>query len=574
VSAPQTCAGCGKRPVAFKGNKYCFKCRRPGRGPRQAPPCRRCGSVQDYYSAGLCARCHQYAPQGPQSCRDCLAFGVRRLNGYLCRRCFGWRQKHPEVAPCAVCGEDKPIGRGRLCRLCWQTASDAHVTERRLHPYPYRPLDVFAANRHGQQLFFADMPRKSEKKRAERAAAQRQFVLERTGRRLPAPRQLDLFDQPISWNARRGLPEPSSRTQAERLQALARNLAGRHGWSKTATNRVCRMLLAALAVEQNPGGKVRASTVERLKEIETGAGYITMTVLEEAGMLEDDRVPAIEAWFERQIEGLPPEMASELRVWFDVMRNGSTTPPRSKPRANVTIRVRVRWMLPTLRRWAEEGCQSLREVSKEDVRTALPPSGNPRATLGAALRSLFKVLKGRGLVFVNPTTGIRTGSAESRQPLPVDVEVIKAGIDSDDPARAALTALLAFHALRPSELRNLKLMDICDGVADLAGRGVPLAPLVQKRVRAYIDYRNRRWPKSANPHVFLNHRTATRTVPVGSRWLGLTLGVAARTLREDRILDEVHATGGDLRRVHDFFGLSIQAAGRYVATLDAFEREA
>lgn len=37
---------------------------------------------------------------------------------------------------------------------------------------------------------------------------------------------------------------------------------------------------------------------------------------------------------------------------------------------------------------------------------------------------------------------------------------------------------------------------------------------------------------------------------------------------EDRILDEVHATGGDVRRLMELFGLTATSAQRYTATLD------
>jgi hypothetical protein len=38
-------------------------------------------------------------------------------------------------------------------------------------------------------------------------------------------------------------------------------------------------------------------------------------------------------------------------------------------------------------------------------------------------------------------------------------------------------------------------------------------------------------------------------------------------LREDRILQEIHATGGDIRRICDLFDLKIDTAMRYAATL-------
>lgn len=41
------------------------------------------------------------------------------------------------------------------------------------------------------------------------------------------------------------------------------------------------------------------------------------------------------------------------------------------------------------------------------------------------------------------------------------------------------------------------------------------------------------------------------------------MGMTAQQAREDRILHELHASGGDLRRFCDMFGLSIAGASRY-----------
>lgn len=45
------------------------------------------------------------------------------------------------------------------------------------------------------------------------------------------------------------------------------------------------------------------------------------------------------------------------------------------------------------------------------------------------------------------------------------------------------------------------------------------------------------------------------------------MGMTAQEAREDRILHELHATGGDLRRICDMFGLSITGASRHSAVL-------
>ncbi|MEU1690010.1 hypothetical protein ABZ590_00035 [Streptomyces hirsutus] len=56
--------------------------------------------------------------------------------------------------------------------------------------------------------------------------------------------------------------------------------------------------------------------------------------------------------------------------------------------------------------------------------------------------------------------------------------------------------------------------------------------------------------------------------PVSNVWINDALGMPARRFREDRLLHEVEATGGDPRRICDLFGLAVGAALRYTATVD------
>jgi hypothetical protein len=57
-------------------------------------------------------------------------------------------------------------------------------------------------------------------------------------------------------------------------------------------------------------------------------------------------------------------------------------------------------------------------------------------------------------------------------------------------------------------------------------------------------------------------------VPASDRWIRLKLGMTVRAIREDRILYEAMATGGDERRLGDLFGLSVKGATRYTAVID------
>lgn len=261
-------------------------------------------------------------------------------------------------------------------------------------------------------------------------------------------------------------------------------------------------------------------------------------------------------------------MQRELRRWHSLIAFGSKAQPRSKPRSETTIRLYLRWSLPALRFWAAAGHTSLRKITPEDVTAVLPESANPRAAMGQGLRCVFRVLKAHRVVFLNPLNRIRTGTHQTRHPMLLPPSALRDALNSPDPAQAALSALAAFHALRSGQLRNLLLTDIRSGRLHLDNRTIPLAQPVRDRITTWLSYRNQRWPHSANPHLFISKRTALGTDPVGVEWITQSLGMTTQIIREDRIVHELLANRGDLRRICDLFGLTIAGAKRYAATLN------
>ncbi|MFI6469903.1 hypothetical protein ACIBL5_06510 [Streptomyces sp. NPDC050516] len=258
-------------------------------------------------------------------------------------------------------------------------------------------------------------------------------------------------------------------------------------------------------------------------------------------------------------------MAGELRTWFTAIHRGSRTPPRSKPLGEPTVRHYLRSILPMVRQWAAS-YDSLRAVTRTDILNTLPDSGWRRYDAITAARSLFRILKRHRAVFQNPTTRISHENINT-VPQPVDTNAIRRALEDDDPVRATLAALVAFHALTVADLRRLRHTDVRDGRLHLGERVILLAEPVRVRLAAYLGLRARRWPTTVNPHLFINWQTATHTGPTSNVWATNVLGLSAKALREDRILDEVLATG-DLRRLCDLFGLSIAGAERYLAALD------
>jgi len=416
-------------------------------------------------------------------------------------------------------------------------------------------------NRYGQQLFFVDLFRQKRRPAARTVTAHPQY------RRYPVThRQLTLIDMPRDLARLRAPLSPPDPEFALVLDHAAHDHALKHGWSKTRNVSIRQGLRILACVQDTPGAPIKASDIDQLDPIAFNRQPI-LDVLEAAGLLQDDREPSIVAWFGRNVTGLPVPITSELQTWFDTMLYGSSKAPRSRPRAHATIKVRARSALPAVRAWAAEGRTSLREITREDINRMLPSQGSDRALTGTALRSLFRTLKAKRLIFTNPTTHTKTGRPESRIPLPINESAVRAALDSTNPARTALATLIGYHAPRSTQVRALLLADIRDGRMHLPGRTVLLAPHVRESLSAWLDYRSTQWPETSNPHLFVSKQSAVRTTQVSNVWINSTLGMSAQALREDRILDEARATQ-DIRRLCDLFGLSVKGAERYLGTLD------
>lgn len=551
---PRSCSRCGINPVGYSGRECCYRCV-PRR--RRAPlVCKRCGS-DDFFTAGLCRRCHRSAVV-VDSCRDCLAWGVTRHEKWLCQACRGWRRRDLNEVTCPSCTRQVVVNGRGFCRLCCRGATTANNAQP-----AHIALDVVGVNRTGQQLFFADL---ILKKRGKRPAPPRPMppgVL--WPRRFPVGHhQLVLFPWPHHLDNQRArhLQAPIPELAAALFQAVEEH-GDRHGWSDNLRKRARWGIRVLLALQDTPGARITTSETTRLLQLEGPTMRPVLDVLVSVDMLTDDRPAPLESWFDAQVAELPEPMRDELADWFHALRDGSTRTPRMRPRHIDTVYNSVRPVLPVVRAWASDGHQSLREITSSDVITALAGSGRRGHTL-SALRSLFRYLKARKLVFVNPTARLRGDQIQSNQPLPIELNVVRDAINSSDPVRAALAALFAFHALRTGEARTLQLIDIRDGRLQVNDNRMVLADPAHQRINAWLAERARRWPNTINPHLFINSYTAVRTTAVSNVWIIDMLGVSAQKIREDRILHEAIATEGDVRRLSDLFGISVQTAQRYV----------
>jgi len=573
LRVPPKCTACQDERVAWTSPRvdYCYDCL-PG-GPFTAPPCRTCGGVEDYFSQGLCALCHPRSPQHPGSCKGCLAWGVYPRHNWTCWVCRWW-QSHYDKGICAFCGRSGVVSDQLACRLCLENAR--HARE------PGEDLDLADANTHSQQLFFANMVFKRPVTPMPDYVTWTARWSQKNKNQLPhAPgtgfdenwEQLALFDIDPDPEAlrRRILIEDSELTRY--CAAIVADHSRRYGWSVRQRNAVIQSLRMLQTVRPTPTAKVRASDVIALRRYD-GTISSTLEVLGEAGVLIEDVPTRIERYFTTKfVESglLSDSMRAHLELWMQIMLAGSRQAPRQIPRDPATVALHIQGLAPVVQVWAEAGRTSFAETTKDDIHGALaslPTETSQRHYAENGLKSLFKILKGRKLVFANPMRGINVTPIATTIPLPLDTAAIRAELDSPDPAVALAVALVAFHALTGKQVRELHLTDIVDGRLRLAGRDIPLAAPVRTRLAAWLDHRSRTWPNSANPHLLINRRTAPRLVPGGHAFPWRNSAVRPRALREDRILHEIHATGGDVRRLCDLFGLSVEGATRYLATIE------
>jgi len=501
---------------------------------------------------------------------------VSRKHRSRCWTCRWWKT-HYATGDCICCGRHTIISERRACRLCFEQA--------RLHQQPGQAVDLADATASGQQLFFANVQNTRHTPRrigppADRPSRAKAEHLKRVLPRLASVARGQRFD-PVPWNQ---LTLFASELEPSVVIALAatidtallrycdeviRDHAAAHGWSNKQTNDVRRSLRLVQVLQHAPNAKINASDVLQIPSLRDNvSAQSTLDILAKAGLLIDDRTSPAERYFNTQIDGLPAAMTNQLRVWFDIMINGSSITPRRHPRDPETAKLHIRAICPIARRWASQGHDSFAEIDRNDILAVLPQNGPRRHTVEQGLRSLFRVLKGRKLVFVDPIRAMPVTDTNATIPVPLDTDTIRTALNSPDAASALTVAFVAFHALTVRELRAIQLTDIADGRLTIGDRTIPLAAPVLPRLAAWLDHRAHTWPGTINPHLFINRRTGPRLTPVSRTFPLSHVSLASQTLREDRILDEVRATGGDIRRICELFNITVDTAMRYANTLD------
>ena len=251
-------------------------------------------------------------------------------------------------------------------------------------------------------------------------------------------RQQVFFAVPLDLvaGARAGFTDPKDPELFRYLDHHLDHYARGHGWGVSTTGRTRQGLRILCALQDTPGAPVKATDVMRLPSIELPADPV-LVVLEAAGVLEEDRPSTFGLWLDRKTAGLPPAIIHELRVCAEILLHGNPTPPRMRPRPRKHVQATIRHLLPAVHAWkrARPPFAARDQPPRRPRRPA--PLGAAPAKMLTALRHLFRALKARKVVFVNPTSRIFSAAPSPGIPLPADLDTVRATLRSDDPTVAA-----------------------------------------------------------------------------------------------------------------------------------------
>lgn len=345
--------------------------------------------------------------------------------------------------------------------------------------------------------------------------------------------------------------------------AKALRLAEAHGWDRSSARCVLDGIVTVLegrpTGQRVPMSEVRAHTHRHVPQPRLAE------VLADLDLLDDDTTPAIRAWIDRVVGEVAPGFADTVRRWLIVLLDGDA---RARPRSEATLYAYFGSVRPFLDQWAGRHSH-LRELTNSDIYAVLDPlRGYQRNNAIHALRSLFGFAKKRGLVFTNPTVGVKTRQIDPEMVPMTEQEIRAIEQLAAKPAQRAAVALAAEHAARTGAIRNLTLddLDMPNRRITLDGHNQRLGELTHRALTAWLDHRRATWPLTPNRHVLVNTKTVLGTGPVSGPFVRFSLGrngFSIDRIRADRILHEALTAGPDPLHLTLVFNIEHSTALRY-----------
>ncbi|MEU0353061.1 hypothetical protein ABZ302_40630 [Streptomyces sp. NPDC006237] len=396
---------------------------------------------------------------------------------------------------------------------------------------------------------------------------------------LAVPGQQTLFEMRRDWRAVAKLPQqdlPALTSSAEQLLADLESVIKEQMWTKvpaTKTRRALRILVSWLGAD----APVLESDIQALVETRYKvSGRRVTQFLEARGLLTPDpefRRDTRQMRLEEELATLPETIAQELRVWIKVVRGEGTWEHAGRSYRSIFRYFHV--LKPIIQGWIKDGVESLREISRDDIETAIASrKGTPARTIHIVLRNVFRALRQERVIFRDPSRGLVFAGIKTIPPsVPSDRLAGLLSHAKDDFQRFVMV-LVCVHALSGTDIRRLLLTDLDLSRERLVVRRhgkrhiIYLDELTYRCASAWLRERHRRWPATTNPHLLINRWTAVDTAhpSIGTSTFSTVFrptGLTMPTLRQDRILDEAFEIEDPLHLMR-LFGIAAHTAMRYI----------
>ncbi|MCX4957436.1 hypothetical protein [Streptomyces virginiae] len=297
--------------------------------------------------------------------------------------------------------------------------------------------------------------------------------------------------------------------------------------------------------------------------------------LEARGLLIPDaefRRDAHQKRLETELALLPETIAHELSAWIKVVRGEGKWEHTGRTYRSIARYWHV--LDPILKGWLADGIESLREITRDDVKRAIATrKGTPARSIHIVLRNVFRALRQEGVIFRDPTRGLVFAGINKTPPSVPSDRLAGVLSHAQNDFQRLVMALVCVHALSGTDIRHLLLTDLDLSRERLVVRRpgkrhiIYLDELTYRCASAWLRERHRRWPVTTNPHLLINRWTAVDTThsPIGTTFTAIfrPTGLTMPTLRQDRIRDEAFEVDDPLHLMR-LFGISSQTAMRYI----------
>ncbi|MER8225806.1 hypothetical protein ABTZ58_35750 [Streptomyces sp. NPDC094143] len=184
--------------------------------------------------------------------------------------------------------------------------------------------------------------------------------------------------------------------------------------------------------------------------------------LETRGLLIPDaevRRDAHQKRLEAELAALPAAIAQELSVWIKAVRGEGTWEHTGRTYRSIARYWHV--LDPILKGWLADGIESLREITRDDVKRAIATrKGTPARSIHIVLRNVFRALRQEGVIFRDPTRGLVFAGINTTPPSVPSDRLADVLSHARNDFQRFVMVLVCVHALSGTDMRHLLLTDL------------------------------------------------------------------------------------------------------------------